>query len=113
MDEDDAVALALLEVGRCNEHPDVKPGDPEQDGEGDKPGDHLAGQRVEGGWRSEAVKIEAVVHSRAIFRAAADAQGAKPIAAMVMAASSDKCPSPPRPDTVASTAPAPNISTGM
>ena len=47
----------------------------------------------------------------AIFKAAADAQGRNQSEAAVMAASNDRCPSPT--DTVASTAPAPNISTGI
>ena len=113
MDEDDAVALTLLEIGGRHQHADVQAGQPEQHARRSKPGNQLAGKGIKGGGGSETVEVEAIDHSRAIFKAAADAQGAKPMAAVVMAASNDRCPSPPRPDTVASTAPAPNINTGM
>jgi hypothetical protein len=90
VDEDDPVALALLEVGRRDEHAEPQAGQAEDDRDGGEPGNHRAGQRVEGGRRGEAVEIEAVGHSRAIFKAAALAHGAKPTEARVRAASSDR-----------------------
>ena len=90
MDEDDPVALALLEVGRRHQHAEIEAGDPEDDGKGDKVGNQRAGQRIEGGRRGEAIEVETVFHSRAIFKAAAAAQGAKPSAAKVSAASRER-----------------------
>ena len=90
MDEDDAVALALLEVGRRDQHAEPQTGEAENDRDGSEVGNQRPGQRVEGGRRGEAVEIEAVGHSRAIFKAAADAQGAKPSEAKVMAASRER-----------------------
>ena len=90
MDENDPVALALLEVGRRDQHAEIESGQAEDDGDGDEVGNQRPGQRVEGGRRREAIEIEAVFHSRAIFKAAADAQGAKPSEAKVRAASKDR-----------------------
>ncbi len=90
MDEDDPVALALLEVGRRDQHAEPQAGQAEKDRNGGEVRNHCPGQRVEGRRRGEAVEIEAVFHSRAIFRAAADAQGAKPSEAKVRAASRER-----------------------
>ncbi len=90
MDEDDPVALALLEIGRRDQHAEPQAGETENDRDGGEVRDHRPGQRIEGRRRGEAVEVEAVFHSRAIFRAAADAQGAKPSEAKVSAASNDR-----------------------
>ena len=92
MQENDAVAFALLRVGGGDEEADVETSDAEDGRQRPEPRDHSAGQRIERLWPGKAVPVEQFfAHSRAIRKAAAVGHGAKNTPDSASAASNDKC----------------------
>ena len=92
MDIDDAVTLALLEIGGGDEEADVEADRREQDGEGDKPGNQLAGQRIEGRRRGVVIEIQALTPRK--FSGAALIQirkSVRPEPAEVQRTTTDRC----------------------
>src|SRR5204862_117658 len=115
VDEDDAVGLALLRVGRRDEEADVEARERQRRGEHRADARDLPGEREEGLRRGVPEPVhaeESCPYSTEILRAAAIAQGANAAATTSIAPSSRSCPCPPNPAEAISTAPAPMISAG-
>src|SRR6266850_196377 len=113
VDEDDAVGLALLRVGRRDEEADVKARRAEHCCRGAAPACDHSRDRIERLRRGIPEPLDALCsHSMEIRNAAAIAQGANAAATISSAASSRSCPSGASPAAAMSTLPAPMISTG-
>src|SRR5581483_1785227 len=113
VDEDDAVGLALLRVGRRDEQDDIQSRDAEHRGGKGADARDAARERKEGVRRGEPEPAHgARAHSIEILRAAAIAQGAKASETISMAASSRSCDCAPSPAAAMSTLPAPMTRTG-
>src|SRR5665647_3440681 len=114
MHKNDAVAFALLGIGGGHKKLNPQAHHCQHGRQSGKPGPQTAGQKIEVLRRSELEPVNhACFHSREILKAVVVAKGAKNAESTSSAANSDRWPPAPRPAASASTAPAPNISTGI
>src|SRR5882672_828546 len=113
VNEDDAVGLALLRVGRRDEQADVEARGAQYSRRRAAPTRDHSRDRIERLRRRIPEPLHALCsHSTEIRNAAAIAQGANAAATISSAASSRSCPSGASPAAAMSTLPAPMISTG-